>query len=156
MLYLLLFFVFYKHLLCVVMLWDLLRFLCLFCCYLVLLSLSSFFSVDFFHPPHFKSRPHPLYIMYCYHSCHTPLPLLTALLLPYPRFMAPEVLSELSYTPACDIYSTAVVMYILLSGTMPFSKSNQGKILVRTSTFWGQLYAVIWDTTEVFYLLRAP
>jgi serine/threonine protein kinase len=41
-------------------------------------------------------------------------------------FMSPEVLSERVYTPACDIYSIGVVMYILLSGTMPFSKSNQG------------------------------
>ena len=46
--------------------------------------------------------------------------------------MAPEVLSEFHYTRACDIYSLGVVMFILLSGTMPFNKSNAGKILVRT------------------------
>ena len=45
--------------------------------------------------------------------------------------MAPEVLSEMVYTSACDIYSLAVVIYCLLSGTMPFNKSNPGKIMVR-------------------------
>jgi serine/threonine protein kinase len=44
--------------------------------------------------------------------------------------MGPEVLSDMIYTPACDIYSLGVIMFILLSGTMPFSKSNKGKILV--------------------------
>ena len=51
------------------------------------------------------------------------------------RFIAPEVLLESVYTRACDIYSVGVVLFILLSGTMPFSKSNKGKILVRR---WGE------------------
>ena len=54
--------------------------------------------------------------------------------------MAPEVLSEFHYTRACDIYSLGVVMFILLSGTMPFNKSNAGKILVRTLHIYISMY----------------
>ena len=49
--------------------------------------------------------------------------------------MAPEVLTEMCYTPLCDIYSLGVLTFILLSGTMPFNKSNKGKILVRFLIF---------------------
>lgn len=49
--------------------------------------------------------------------------------------MAPEVLTEMCYTPLCDVYSLGVLTFILLSGTMPFNKSNKGKILVRFLKF---------------------
>ena len=62
------------------------------------------------------------------------LPLLPLIFFFSFSFLAPEVLSEFHYTRACDIYSLGVVIFILLSGTMPFNKSNAGKILVSTST----------------------
>ena len=46
-----------------------------------------------------------------------------------PGFMAPEVIAQTVYTPACDVWALGVVFYVLLSGSMPFSKSNPGRVL---------------------------
>ena len=37
-----------------------------------------------------------------------------------PHFMAPEVIQRHAYGKAVDMWSTGVLMHILLSGTMPF------------------------------------
>lgn len=65
--------------------------------------------------------------------------------------MAPEVLSETVYTPACDVYSLAVVIYCLLSGTMPFNKSNPGKILVRFMLFWKLVFTILKKICSSFF-----
>ena len=45
-----------------------------------------------------------------------------------PGFIAPEVMIDTLYHPACDIWSLGVMFYVLLSGLMPFSKTNPGKL----------------------------
>ena len=37
-----------------------------------------------------------------------------------PHFMAPEVVKREPYSKAVDMWGTGVMMYILLSGTLPF------------------------------------
>jgi len=46
-----------------------------------------------------------------------------------PGYLAPEVISDTLYTTACDVWSLGVVMYILLSGTMPFDGNDESKVL---------------------------
>ena len=45
-----------------------------------------------------------------------------------PYYIAPEVL-KMSYDTKCDIWSTGVFMYILLSGKPPFDGANNEEIL---------------------------
>ena len=45
-----------------------------------------------------------------------------------PGFIAPEVVADTVYCPACDIWSLGVMFYVMLSGLMPFSKTNPGKL----------------------------
>ena len=44
-----------------------------------------------------------------------------------PYYMAPEVLTE-SYDHKCDIWSLGVVMYVLLSGYLPFQGPNKYEV----------------------------
>lgn len=39
-------------------------------------------------------------------------------------FMAPEILCKYAYTKAIDIWSTAIIMYIMLVGNHPIWKSK--------------------------------
>ena len=41
-----------------------------------------------------------------------------------PHFMAPEVIQRKAYGKPVDIWSTGVLLHILLSGTMPFLGKN--------------------------------
>ena len=51
-----------------------------------------------------------------------------------PGYMAPEVIKDMSYTTGVDMWGLGVVIYILLSGTMPFDGKNEAKILVSICT----------------------
>jgi calcium/calmodulin-dependent protein kinase I len=59
---------------------------------------------------------------------HTGKP--TSYLCGTPGYMAPEIIREMSYSTAVDMWSLGVIIYILLSGTMPFDCKNETKVLV--------------------------
>lgn len=44
-------------------------------------------------------------------------------------YMAPEVIASCDYTPACDIWSLGVILYVLLAGYLPFYANSEGKLL---------------------------
>ena len=41
-----------------------------------------------------------------------------------PGYLAPEILMNCGYDDKCDIWSLGVVMYLLLSGTLPFQSED--------------------------------
>lgn len=45
-----------------------------------------------------------------------------------PYYIAPEVLSKEGYGQECDIWSLGVIMYMLLSGKIPFNGADMGEI----------------------------
>jgi serine/threonine protein kinase len=47
-------------------------------------------------------------------------------------YVAPEIVSSRTYSPACDVWSLGVLLYILLSGHMPFGGRSPSSILTNT------------------------
>lgn len=81
-------------------------------------DIHSLKIVDFGLAINYKSMPYlyPKYIKQIYHRCGTP------------GYIAPEILKLSSkysgqYTPVCDMFSTGVIFYLLLTGEKPF-RSN--------------------------------
>ncbi|CAG0880048.1 unnamed protein product [Darwinula stevensoni] len=76
-----------------------------------------------------------------------------------PHFMSPEVVQRLPYGPATDIWSAGILLYILLSGQLPFPGTREllyehissGRILVSlpcpTSFSLSYLLAVLYTNT---------
>ena len=53
------------------------------------------------------------------------------------------MVSETRYSPACDVFALGVVFYVLLSGHMPFSKNNPGKMLSGQFSFPDAQFALV-------------
>ena len=51
-----------------------------------------------------------------------------------PNYMAPEVIKG-CYTEKCDLWSTGVLMYVLLVGQMPFKGRSDTDLLQKISIF---------------------
>lgn len=67
-----------------------------------------------------------------------------------PAYMAPEVLADSGgYSPLCDLWSLGVVLYILISGNLPFQRKNEGEsflsVIQKTEL---QFSAEKWDSVD--------
>jgi serine/threonine protein kinase len=57
-----------------------------------------------------------------------------------PYYVAPEVYSE-----ECDLWSMGVVLFILLSGNVPFVGNNPAELLDRVATAKYEIDPAVWD-----------
>ena len=60
-----------------------------------------------------------------------------------PGYLAPEVIECKQYGTACDMWSVGVVVYILLSGTMPFSIKSYKHVLTGNFQFPDDRWATV-------------
>ncbi len=63
-------------------------------------------------------------------------------------YMAPEVLLDRNYTTKCDMWAVGVVMYILLSGTMPFAINDNKSVLNGAYSFPASRWANVSDSAK--------
>uniref|UniRef100_A0A8C3VZF9 Serine/threonine-protein kinase 33 n=1 Tax=Catagonus wagneri TaxID=51154 RepID=A0A8C3VZF9_9CETA len=65
-----------------------------------------------------------------------------------PIYMAPEVINAHDYSQQCDIWSTGVIMYMLLCGEPPFMASSEEKLfeLIRKGEL--RFEAPVWDSVS--------
>ena len=47
------------------------------------------------------------------------------------EYVAPEILSEKEYSPACDMWSLGVILFVLLSGRRPFASDSPTRLMMR-------------------------
>ena len=59
-------------------------------------------------------------------------------------YIAPEVLDR-KYTEKCDIWSAGVLLYLLLSGSLPFNGSEESEIFAKIKSFKYDMDNKIWE-----------
>lgn len=71
-------------------------------------------------------------------------------------YMAPEVFAQRKYGQSIDIWSLGVILYVLLSGTMPFGGRTTGTIHRRVSIGNYEMESSIWDevSEEAKWLIK--
>lgn len=65
-----------------------------------------------------------------------------------PGYIAPEVIKERDYTTKCDTWSIGVVLYIILSGTMPFSVKSDKFVLTGTYSFPEERWITVTESAK--------
>ncbi len=65
-----------------------------------------------------------------------------------PGYIAPEVIKERDYTTKCDTWSIGVVLYIILSGTMPFSVKSDKLVLTGTYSFPEERWITVTESAK--------
>ncbi len=65
-----------------------------------------------------------------------------------PGYLAPEVLKSRYYSTKCDMWAAGVVMYILLSGTMPFSVRDNKSVMRGEYTFPQARWVTVSDAAK--------
>ncbi|XP_018112735.1 serine/threonine-protein kinase 33 isoform X2 [Xenopus laevis] len=63
-----------------------------------------------------------------------------------PIYMAPEVINDHEYSQQCDIWSTGVIMYMLLSGNPPFLGPSEEKLFEQIKRGELKFSGAVWQT----------
>ncbi|XP_058256235.1 serine/threonine-protein kinase 33 isoform X1 [Hemibagrus wyckioides] len=65
-----------------------------------------------------------------------------------PKYMAPEVINGHEYSQQCDMWSIGVIMYMLLSGELPFRSSSEEHLSEMIKKGELNFWAPVWDTVS--------